>query len=100
MDQCWYVYMIEAGDGRLYTGITTDPERRLREHRSASRGAKFFNGREALAIRYLETCGSRSSALQREHQIKSLKRKEKLDLAANMTAWTMSDSGRYSPSED
>ena len=44
----WYVYMVRASDQSLYTGITTDLERRLKEHQSGSAGAKYFRGRSAI----------------------------------------------------
>ena len=76
----WYVYMVRASDQSLYTGITTDPGRRLAEHQSGKAGAKYFRGREAVAMVYLEASTDRSSASKRESQIKKLSRSEKLAL--------------------
>ena len=76
----WYVYMVRASDQSLYTGITTDPERRLAEHQSGKAGAKYFRGRGAVAMVYLEASTDRSSASKRESQIKKLSRSEKLAL--------------------
>ena len=76
----WYVYMVRASDQSLYTGITTDPERRFAEHQSGKAGAKYFRGRDALEMVYLETGTDRSSASKREAQIKKLSRVEKLVL--------------------
>ena len=77
----WFVYMLEAADGTLYTGITTDPERRFREHSSGGqRAAKYFKARTARKIVYLEHQPDRSHASQREAAIKKLKRREKLAL--------------------
>ncbi len=76
----WYVYIVRASDQSLYTGITTDPERRLAEHQSGKAGAKYFRGRTALEMVYLEVSTDRSSASKREAQIKKLSRLEKLAL--------------------
>lgn len=76
----WYVYMVRASDQTLYTGITTDPARRLGEHQSGKAGAKYFRGRSAVDMVYLEEADDRSSASTREAQIKKLSRREKLAL--------------------
>lgn len=73
----WFVYMIEADDGALYTGVTTDVERRFSEHCQGRKGAKYFRGRQPVAVVYQETGHTRSSACQREAEIKKLKREQK-----------------------
>jgi len=78
--QAWYVYIIEASDSSLYTGVTTDVKRRFTEHQGTSRAAKYFRGRQALKIVYTETHQDRSSALRRESAIKQLPRADKLEL--------------------
>lgn len=75
----WYLYILQCGDGSLYTGITTDVEKRLEAHRSG-KGAKYTRGRLPLALRYRESCGTHSDALKRELEIKHLSREEKLAL--------------------
>ena len=50
MDQIWYLYILSCGDGSLYTGITTDVEKRLEAHRQG-RGAKYTRGRGPLTLR-------------------------------------------------
>ena len=82
MNNCWLVYIIEASDGRLYTGITTDLLRRWREH-CAGRGAKFFRGRTPRSLRYLEPGHDRCSAGRREAAIKRLSREQKFTLIAS-----------------
>lgn len=77
----WYVYMIRASDESLYTGITTDVQRRFDEHLGPDRGARFFRGRKPLEVVYTETYPDRSSALKREAAIKSLGREQKVELA-------------------
>jgi len=71
--------MILCSDDSLYTGITTDMERRFKQHEEG-RGAKYFRGRSPKQIVYLEQGLSRSSASRREIQIKNLSRSEKLNL--------------------
>lgn len=79
----WQVYIIEADDGRLYTGVTTDVQRRFAEHLAGGlRGAKFFRGRRPSRIVFVESGHDRSSAHQREAAIKKLSRRRKLQLIA------------------
>ena len=82
-DQRWSVYIIEASDGRYYTGITVDVKRRWKQHFEGKGGAKFFRGRQPQAILFQEAEHSRSSALRREAQIKKLTRAQKQDLIAS-----------------
>ena len=79
MEQTWYLYILRCGDDTLYTGITTDVEKRLEAHRSG-KGAKYTRGRGPLELAYRETCGSHSQALKREYQVKALSRQEKRKL--------------------
>ena len=76
MEQNWKLYILRCGDGTLYTGITTDVERRLEEHRSG-KGAKYTRGRAPLELVYMETGMDKSTALKRELEIKALSRQEK-----------------------
>ena len=78
----WSLYIIEASDASLYTGITTDVERRFDEHSQGPRGARYFNGRNPLRIVYREDGHSRSSASRREAEIKKLSRDAKQQLIA------------------
>lgn len=75
----WYLYILRCKDGSLYTGITTDVEKRLEAHR-LGRGAKYTRGRGPLELVYREECGDHSAALHRELEIKALPREEKLKL--------------------
>ncbi len=76
MEHIWYLYILRCGDGTLYTGITTDVEKRLAAHRSG-KGAKYTRGRVPLELCYRETCGSHSEALKREWEVKKLTRERK-----------------------
>ncbi len=79
----WWVYIIRCDDASLYTGITTDIERRFDEHAGVlgrSKQAKYFYGRKPLKVVYRQSCADRSTASQREAEIKKLKRSQKLQL--------------------
>jgi len=80
MKKKWTVYIIECADGRFYTGITVDLERRFKEHCESSKGAKFFNTTSAKKIVYEEVLANRSLASKREAQIKKLRRTQKEEL--------------------
>lgn len=71
MESTWYLYMLRCGDGTLYTGITTDVEKRLEAHRSG-KGAKYTRGRGPLMLVYRETCENHSHALKRELEVKAM----------------------------
>jgi predicted GIY-YIG superfamily endonuclease len=72
----WTVYLARCRDGTLYTGITTDPQRRLAEHNSGV-GAAYTRTRLPVLLIYQEILPDRSSALRREHAIKQLTRAAK-----------------------
>ena len=77
----WQVYIILCSDDSLYTGITTDVERRFAQHLGGT-GAKYFRGRSPLRLVYQEGGHDRSSASRREAQIKGLRAEEKRRLIA------------------
>lgn len=76
----WYVYMVECSDKTLYTGIATDVERRVDEHNTSSKGAKYTSNRRPVKLVYFETATNRSVASKREYAIKQLSRTDKLKL--------------------
>ena len=78
----WQVYIIVCTDNSLYTGITTDIERRFRQHAGAQ-GARYFRGRRPAEVVYLESGHDRSTASKREAVIKKLQRADKLQLIAS-----------------
>ncbi len=73
----WYIYMVRCSDATLYTGITTDPIRRLNEHNRLKKAAKYTRIKRPVQQVYLETAATRSAALIREHAIKKLTRPKK-----------------------
>ena len=75
----YFVYLLECADGSLYTGITTDIERRLKEHQAGT-GGHFTRAKGAKRILYTEEHPDRSSASKREAAIKKLSRPQKLSL--------------------
>ena len=75
----WTVYILECADGSLYTGITTDMERRLAMHVNGT-GAKYTRGRWPFKVRYTQSHDNKSSALKREAEIKALSREQKKSL--------------------
>ena len=71
-----YVYVIRCSDDSYYTGYTTDVERRVTEH-DAGDGAKYTRGRTPVELVHVERYDSQSAAMQREHEIKQLRRRKK-----------------------
>ncbi len=83
----WVVYVLRCRTGQLYTGCTTDLERRVQEH-NAGVGSKFTRSRLPVAVVYREELRSRSEALRRERAIKAMRRSEKLRLVAQVASAT------------
>jgi len=75
----YFLYLLECADGSLYTGITTDVDRRFDEHKEGT-GAHFTRAKKAKRIVYTEQLPDRSTALKREAEIKRWTRKKKLAL--------------------
>ena len=85
---CWSVYIIHCSDESLYTGITTNVQRRFAEHENMhckrmGPGAKYFYGRRPEKIVFVEPGHSRSSASRREAALKKLSRAQKQSLISN-----------------
>ncbi len=74
-----FCYIIECSDGTLYTGWTTDPERRVKVH-NAGRGARYTRTRRPVKLVYLEPQPDKVSALKRERVIKTMTRRQKQKL--------------------
>ena len=76
----WWVYLVSCSDGSLYTGITTNVERRISEHNTSKKGAKYTRNKRPVRLVYSEVQSDRSTASKREYFIKKLSRDEKLKL--------------------
>jgi putative endonuclease len=84
----WFVYFLRCADNSLYAGITTDLQRRVNQHNQCNKsGAKYTRVRRPVSLVYHETATSRSTATQREYQLKQLSKqqKEKLILTFDKT---------------
>ena len=85
----WYLYLIRCADDTLYTGISTDVDRRFAQHQSEGfAGSRYLKGRGPLSLVFKEKIGSRSLALKVEHRVKRMTkaRKEKLIKASGYAA--------------
>jgi putative endonuclease len=76
-----YAYLLRCADGTYYAGYTTDPRRRAAEH-DAGEGAKYTRGRTPVELVHVEAFDSRSAAMSREYELKSLSHDRKRRLAA------------------
>ena len=76
----WYVYILQCSDNSLYTGITTNIQRRVMEHNGSIGGAKYTRSRRPVNLVYQEDCEDRSSASKREMEIKKLSSEKKRSL--------------------
>lgn len=80
----WHVYVIKTGFDTLYTGISTNVERRFKEHSGGSkRGARYLKGKGPLELVWQQFIGSKSDALKLEYRIKQLSREQKEKLIKN-----------------
>ena len=78
----WSVYIVKCSDGKLYTGISNDVEKRVTTH-NRGKGCRFTKYRYPVKLMYQEKCGTRSKAFKRELKIKSFTRGAKLKLINN-----------------
>jgi putative endonuclease len=78
----YFLYILECTDQTLYTGITTDLDRRILEHNTSDRGAKYTRARRPVRLVYSKKYRDRSTALKAEAKMKCLSRIEKMDLIA------------------
>lgn len=76
----YYLYILRCRDETLYTGIAVNLARRVEEHNSSARGAKYTHGRRPVTLVYSRKFRNRSQASQEEFRIKKLSRREKLML--------------------
>ncbi len=74
-----YTYIVKCKDGSLYTGWTTDIEKRIKAH-NAGKGAKYTKTRRPVELMYYEVSGTKEEAMSREYAIKHMPRTKKLRL--------------------
>ena len=79
--QQWHLYLVRCANGDLYTGISTDVERRFNEHTN-NRGARRLKGKGPLQLVFSSPIGDRSQALRIEHRVKKLSKLDKEALVA------------------
>ena len=75
----WWVYVLRCADRSLYTGVTTDPERRVREHDRGT-ASRYTRARRPVELVHVEPAETKGDALRRELRIKRLPRAAKLSL--------------------
>ena len=73
----WFVYMLRCADNSLYTGVTTDIDRRVIEHNAEKSLTKYTRVRQPVILAYQEQADSRSEACKREAQLKKLTKLQK-----------------------
>ena len=83
----WYVYIIECSDGTLYTGISNNISKRIREHNSGI-GSKYTRGRRPVKLLAKWDCADKSHASKMECRIKGLTRADKLKAISNVSVYT------------
>jgi putative endonuclease len=76
----YFLYILECSDQTLYTGITTNLDRRIKEHNNSKLGAKYTKIRRPVKLVYSKEFTDRSKALKEEAKIKKLSRLQKIDL--------------------
>lgn len=76
--------MVRCADDTLYSGITTDVKRRVEEHNSSDKAAKYTRARQPVELVYQKRCKDRSSAASKEAALKKLSRSEKLKLISQL----------------
>ena len=72
----YFCYILECGNGTFYTGWTTDPQRRLRQH-AAGRGARYTRAHTPVRLVYIEPHPNRGDAMRREYALKAMSRARK-----------------------
>ena len=81
-EKAWFVYIVRCRDGKLYTGISNDIDKRVVAH-NKGRGCRFTKYRYPVKLIYKEECGTKSAARKRELKIQDFTRSRKLDLIKN-----------------
>jgi putative endonuclease len=81
----YYLYILKCADDTLYTGITTDLERRVYEHNTSNLGARYTSARRPVRLVYSKKFKDRSSASKEEARIKKLKKDDKIKIIKSHT---------------
>lgn len=89
-DSNWFIYLLRCANGDLYTGISTDVQRRLQQHAS-NRGAKRLRGKGPLLLEFSQSVGDRATAQRLEYRVKKLSRQQKEALIAGRLALPQAD---------
>lgn len=80
----WFIYIVRCNDNSLYTGITNDLDRRVREHNEKNNiGSRYVRSKRPATLVFSETATSRSAALKREAEIKKFTHIQKVELISN-----------------
>ena len=83
----WKLYVLKCVDGTLYTGITTDVTRRLHEHNSTKKGAKYTRSRRPVKLVYTKSFDNRSLVCKAEARFKKLNRPAKMTIIQSGSLW-------------
>lgn len=86
LQKTWYVYFLRCNDNSLYTGITTDINRRLHQHNNTKLGAKYTRAKRPVTLVFIESASDKSTASKREYQLRKLKKIQKERLVSTYLA--------------
>ena len=76
-EKAYYMYVLYCRDDSLYCGVSTDPDRRLKEHNESSRGAKYTRSRRPCKLLFIQECKTKSDAYKKEAAFKKLRKPQK-----------------------
>lgn len=82
----WFIYLVRTGAGALYAGISTDPERRLRQHQSG-KGARALRGKGPLTLAWQQEVPGKREALRLEYRLKQQSKAFKERLVQEPALW-------------
>jgi len=83
MSKTWFTYMVRCNDNSLYTGVTTDLTRRVNEHNSKSKGAKYTRNKQPVVLVYHKAQDNRANACKYEYTLKKLPKNKKEQLVTH-----------------
>jgi putative endonuclease len=85
----YFVYIVACADETLYIGSTNNIEKRIKEHNTSKRGARYTSTRRPVQLVYTETYETITEAMRREYELKTWTRKQKLDLIESEACYTL-----------